>query len=70
MVDRFHRNGIMVDKKDDEFPEADEEGGSSPATPKPAAPGSPPAAQQSEAERQAAVSANRARMMAAMGKKA
>jgi twitching motility protein PilT len=69
MVDRFHRAGIMVDKKED-FPEPDdeEEGGANPATPKAPA-GNGGSGQQSEAERQAAIAANRARMQAAMGKK-
>jgi len=68
MVDRFHRNGIMVDKKDDDFPEPDEDAGGSPAVPKTPA-GGGGGAQQSDAEKQAAIAANRARMMAAMGKK-
>jgi twitching motility protein PilT len=68
MVDRFHRNGIMVDKKEDDFPEPDEDTGGPPATPKAPA-GGGGTAQQSEAEKQAAIAANRARMMAAMGKK-
>jgi twitching motility protein PilT len=63
MVDRFHRAGIMVDKKDDDFPEVEDE---AEAAAKPAAAGG----QQSEAEKQAAMAANRARMQAAMGKKA
>lgn len=68
MVDRFHRAGIMVDKKED-FPEPEEEGeGGTPATPKAPA-GNGGGAAQSEAERQAAIAANRARMQAAMGKK-
>ena len=72
MVDRFHRNGIMVDRKDDslEPEEGDGEGGGTPATLKPTNGGGGGAAQQSEAERQAAITANRARMQAAMGKKA
>ena len=69
MVDRFHRAGIMVDKKED-FPEPEDEGEETgpPAVPKPAG-GNGGSAAQSEAERQAAVAANRARMQAAMGKK-
>ena len=67
MVDRFHRSGIMVEKKDD-YPEADEEGGANPATPKPPSGGGTPG-QQSEAERQADVAARRARMQALNGKK-
>jgi twitching motility protein PilT len=69
MVDRFHRAGIMVDKKEDlPEPDAEEEGGANPATPKAPA-GGGGSAQQSEAERQAGIAANRARMQAAMGKK-
>jgi twitching motility protein PilT len=68
MVDRFHRAGIMVDKKED-FPEAGEEEEGTPAAAKPAGANGGPGAQ-SEAERQAAITANRARMQAAMGKKA
>ena len=69
MVDRFHRNGIMVEKKDNDFPEPDDDDApKSPATPK-APTGGAPSGQQSEAERQAQIAANRARMQAAMGKK-
>ena len=70
MVDRFHRNGIMVDKTED-LPEPDEDdgGAGTPATPKAPA-GGGGSAQQSEAERQADVAARRARMQAAAGKKA
>jgi twitching motility protein PilT len=68
MVDRFHRNGIMVDKKDDDFPDVDDDAGNG-APPKPPA-GGGGTGQQSEAEKQAAMAANRARMQAAMGKKA
>jgi twitching motility protein PilT len=67
MIDRFHRAGIMVDKKED-YPDEDDEGGATPATPK-APGGAGGSAQQSEAERQAAMAANRARMQAAAGKK-
>ena len=67
MVDRFHRNGIMVDKKDDALEaEAEEVAAAAPA----AAAGGKPNGAPSEAERQAAIAANRARMQAAMGKKA
>jgi twitching motility protein PilT len=67
MVDRFHRNGVMVDRKDDSLDAEAEDAAEAGAPPlaKPATPG-----QQSEAERQAAMAANRARMQAAMGKKA
>jgi twitching motility protein PilT len=68
MVDRFHRAGIMVEKKDDDFPDADEDEGTNPATPKSPAGGGGQGGQ-SEAEKQAAMAANRARMQAAMGKK-
>jgi twitching motility protein PilT len=67
MVDRFHRNGIMVDKEED-FPEAgDEDEGTKPATPKSGAPGG--GGQVSDAERQAQLAANRARMQAMAAKK-
>ncbi|HSU67506.1 MAG TPA: type IV pilus twitching motility protein PilT [Tepidisphaeraceae bacterium] len=66
MVDRFHRNGIMVDKKDDALEAEAEEAAEAPPPPGAAKPNGA----QSEAERQAAVAANRARMQAAMGKKA
>jgi twitching motility protein PilT len=62
MVDRFHREGIMVDKKDDAL-EAEAEDLSKGEAPK------PPGAAQTEAERQAAIAANRARMQAAAAKK-
>jgi twitching motility protein PilT len=66
MIDRFHRNGIMVDVKDEalEAEAADAAGQSSPAPAKPGAPGG-----QSDAEKQAAMAANRARMQAAAAKK-
>jgi len=69
MVDRMHRHGIMVDRTED-YPDADDDNdnGSKPATPKPPGGGSPNQAQ-SEAERQAQIAANRARMQAAAGKK-
>lgn len=63
MVDKMQRNGFMLEEKSEEFPEAGEAGASA----APAAPGQPAAAAaggQSEAERQAAIAANRARMMA------
>src|SRR6185437_14469708 len=73
MVDRFHRNGVMVDKKED-WEEEGEAGeattsaaGAAAAAAAAAKPVAAPAAQ-SEAERQAAIAANRARMQAA-GKK-
>ena len=65
MIDRFHRNGIMVEKKE-EFPEADDAGAA--AAPKSPA-GGGGSAPQSEAEKQALIAANRARMQAAAGKK-
>ena len=68
MVDRFHRSGIMVEKKDD-YPETDEDGNGNPATPKPPSGGGAPG-QQSEAERQAEIAARRARMQGLSGKKA
>src|SRR5947209_9712582 len=67
MVDRMHRNGIMIDRAED-YPDAEDEGGANPATPKPPAGGGTPG-QQSEAERQAQIAANRARMQAAAGKR-
>jgi twitching motility protein PilT len=69
MVDRMQRNGIMVNKSD-EYPDADEhgEGGGSPAGLKPQGGGGGGAAT-SEADRQAQVAANRARMAAMAAKK-
>src|SRR4051794_24417711 len=71
MVDKLQRAGIAVENKG-EFTLEDEEdeGGSSPqgATPKPGAPPGAGGAAPSEAERQAAMAANRARMQA-MAKK-
>jgi twitching motility protein PilT len=73
MVDKMQRNGFMTEGGE-EYPEAGEEGaggpdgGGNPATPKPGAPGGG-GAQMSEAERQAQMAANRARMQAAAGKK-
>jgi len=68
MVDRFHRHGIMVDMKED-YPDAEngQEGGANPASPKPPTGGAP--GQASEAERQAQIAANRARMAQAAAKK-
>jgi twitching motility protein PilT len=68
MVDRMHRNGIMVDVQDEALlAEADDaSGGGAPPVAKPAAAAAPAG---SEAERQAAMAANRARMQAAAGKK-
>jgi twitching motility protein PilT len=62
MVDRFHREGIMVDKKDDAL-EAEAEDIAKGEAPK------PPGAVQTDAERQAAIVANRARMQAAAAKR-
>jgi twitching motility protein PilT len=70
MVDRMHRAGLMIEKKSD-YPEAGdagpEAGGANPATPKP--PTSTPGNGTSEAERQAQITANRARMAAMAGKR-
>jgi twitching motility protein PilT len=65
MVDKMHRNGIMVDVQDEALlAEADDaSGGSGPAAAKPNGAGT------SEAERQAAIAANRARMQAAAAAK-
>ncbi len=61
MVDKMQRNGFMLEDKAEEFPEAGEAGAEGAAKPgQPAAAGG-----QSEAERQAAIAANRARMQAA-----
>jgi twitching motility protein PilT len=67
MVDRFHRAGIMVDRKDDAL-EAEAEDAAEAGAP-PLAKPAPGQAQQSEAERQAQIAANRARMQQAAGKK-
>jgi len=72
MVDRFHRNGVMVDKKedwDDEGEGGAEGGGGAPVPGAPKPPAGAPAAQGSEAERQAQIAATRARMQAMNGKK-
>lgn len=67
MVDRFHRNGIMVDKTEDlPEPEEDEAAAAPTAAKAPTAGGAAP--QQSEAERQADIAARRARMQAAAKK--
>jgi twitching motility protein PilT len=71
MVDRMQRAGILVDKKDDALlAEAAEAAGASAApaagAPAGAAAGKP---SQTEAEKQAAIVANRARMQTMMGKK-
>jgi twitching motility protein PilT len=67
MVDRMQRNGVMVQKKDDALmAEAEERGGGGGGAP--ATPGAP-AGGNSEADRQAQVAANRARMQAMAGKK-
>jgi twitching motility protein PilT len=66
MVDRMQKAGIMVEIEDDALlAEAEEQAGDK----KPAAPGAPPAAAQSEAERQAQIAANRARLQAINAKK-
>jgi twitching motility protein PilT len=68
MVDRFHRAGIMVDRKDDApEPEGPDDGGGGGPTPPKAPNGGGGSGQQSEAEKQAQIAANRARMQ---GKKA
>ena len=71
MVDRFHRNGIMVDKKDEMLEaEAEEIGSKSAAAPAPGAkPAGAPNGSASEAERQAQIAANRARLQAMAAKK-
>jgi twitching motility protein PilT len=68
MVDRFHRAGIMVDVQEDLPDEGD---GTVPGAPKPVLPaaGGAPNGTQSEAEKQAQMAANRARMQAAAAKK-
>jgi len=77
MVDRFHRNGVMVDKKEDWEDDDPGTDGGPPGAPKPpggggsgggGAPGGsggPP----TEAERQTQMAANRARMQAAAAAK-
>jgi twitching motility protein PilT len=69
MVDRFHRAGIMVDVQD-EFAEG-EEAGAVPGAPKPVLPatGGGSNGPQSDAEKQAQMAANRARMQAQNQKK-
>jgi twitching motility protein PilT len=74
MVDKMERAGVFVERRD-EFPEAGEEGpggagstaGLPPRPPGGAAPGAPSG--ETDAERQAKIAANRARMAAVMGKK-
>jgi twitching motility protein PilT len=67
MVDKMQKAGLNIEKKED-FPEAGDEGaGGNPAVPKPPAPGG--AGGQSDAEKQAAIAANRARMAAMQAKK-
>ena len=72
MVDRFHRAGIMVDVQED-LPDEGEGTGppAVPGAPKPVLPasGGAPNGTQSEAEKQAQMAANRARMQAAAAKK-
>jgi twitching motility protein PilT len=74
MMDRFARAGLDVSQMREDFGapsgDAPEEGagGGTPAKPKPTTPGAPGAAQ-SEAERQAQIAANRARLQALQNKK-
>ncbi len=68
MVDRMHRAGIFVEGEQG-AEEAEEGGGGAPAGPKPPPPPGQPNAAQSEAEKQAQLAANRARMQALGGKK-
>jgi hypothetical protein len=66
MVDRMQRHGVMVTKKDDALmAEAEERGGGGGG----ASPASPASGGGGEADRQAQVAANRARMQALAGKK-
>jgi len=70
MVDRFHRAGVMVDKADDGLPAEDQAEAAAAAAAATVKPGTPGAAGgQSDAEKQAQLAANRARMQAAAGKK-
>jgi len=65
MMDKFQRHGQDVGKEDDALvAEAEDAAAATPATP-----GKPAAGGQSEAERQAQIAANRARMAAMAGKK-
>jgi twitching motility protein PilT len=67
MVDRMQRNGVMVAKQDDALlAEAEEARGGAAA---PGAGAAPPGSGSSDAERQAQIAANRARMAAMAGKK-
>ena len=68
MVDRMQRNGVMVQKKDDALMAEAEERGAGGGGGASASPGAP-AGGNSEADRQAQVAANRARMQAMAGKK-
>jgi twitching motility protein PilT len=72
MVDRFHRAGIMVDMQDDALQEdaAEAAAGAAPGAPKPVLPAAGGAnGPQSEADKQAQMAANRARMQASAAKK-
>jgi twitching motility protein PilT len=74
MVDRMQKNGFMVDVEDDALmaEAADAGGGDGAAKAKPGAPGAPAAAAggpAAEAERQAQIAANRARLQAQNQKK-
>jgi hypothetical protein len=70
MVDRMQRAGILVNKQDDALiAEAEDAAGSSGAAAPAAAGGAAAKPGSSEAEKQAAIVANRARMQAMMGKK-
>jgi hypothetical protein len=74
MVDRMQKSGLNIEKKDD-FPEGDDPGpgggppGGAPKPPAPGGGGGGGGAAQSEAERQAQIAANRARMAAMQAKK-
>ena len=68
MVDKMQKNGFMTDK-DEEFPEAGDEDGAAAPGAKPGQPAAAGGAGQTEAERQAQIAANRARMAAMAGKK-
>ncbi len=72
MVDRMHRAGLMIDKKDDALEAEAAEHAQAAAAAGAPRPGSPPGATgqpANDAERQAQLAANRARMQAAAGKK-
>jgi twitching motility protein PilT len=72
MVDKMQKAGLNIEKKDD-FPEAGDEGAGGPGGGPPGGPPKPPGAGgaggQSDAEKQAAIAANRARMAAMQAKK-